>query len=199
MAFRKRNVGISRLTPESGAGVPSPTTSAQAQAPPTPGVRPSPIDGRPTTSTGVQSFDSVLAGHAGLALGSSVLIEENGTTDFAGVMLRYYAAEGLVQGHHIHVLGVGEHWAKDLPEAIGAANATGDDTGSGSRGKEKMKIAWRYERLGEFGATSRGVYTLFMLIPLLRFFVHMHRNASFTNTLTRCTNVMRKVHPRPAA
>ena len=121
-----------------------------------PGVRPSPLDGRPTTSTGAQSFDELLGGHAGLALGNSLLIEEHGTTDFAGSLLRYYAAEGVVQGHKVHVVGMDEQWARELPGLIGS---TGDDGGKGlspSADKEKMKIAWRYEKLGEFGAGARG-------------------------------------------
>jgi len=118
-----------------------------------PGVRASPIDGRPTTSTGVPSLDGILAGHAGLALGTSLLIEESGTTDYSGALLRYYAAEGIVQGHHIHLLGMGEQWTRDLPGFVGSA----DVREAGARRvetQEKMKIAWRYERLGEFGVAS---------------------------------------------
>lgn len=147
MAFRKRNIGISR-TPAS----PSAENSIEPHASPAPvpGVRPSPIDGRPTTSTGTPSLDGILAGHAGLALGSSLLIEESGTTEYAGALLRYYAAEGILQGHRVHVVGVGEQWGRELPGLVGAAGEEKD--GRESRDKEKMKIAWRYERLGDFGA-----------------------------------------------
>ena len=152
MSFRKRNVGL--------AGTSS--TPASPQSPPVthpivPGVRPSPLDGRPTTSTGTQTLDDILAGHAGLALGNSLLVEENGTTDFAGALLRYYAAEGVVQGHRVHVVGVGEHWGRELPGLVGAGGAVGQESGAGTTvDKEKMKIAWRYERLGEFGAGAAG-------------------------------------------
>ena len=47
------------------------------------------------TSTGTASLDGLLGGHSGLALGNSLLIEESGTTDFAGALLKYYAAEGI--------------------------------------------------------------------------------------------------------
>lgn len=80
------------------------------------------------------------------------MIEESGTTDYAGILLRYYAAEGVLQGHRVHVVGFGEQWRKDLP---GPANlATGRDNEGALKlmEKEKMKIAWRYEGLGEFGA-----------------------------------------------
>jgi len=160
MAFRKRNVGISRSIP--GLGSASSSLIAPSASPaPLPGVRPSPIDGRPTTSTGTPSFDGILAGHAGFALGSSILIEESGTTDFAGALLRYYAAEGVVQGHKVHVIGVGEQWGRELPGLVGVSGGGTDDDGSGKEKKERMKIAWRYERLGEFGSGisgSRGVW-----------------------------------------
>jgi elongator complex protein 4 len=159
MSFRKRNIGLS-----SGANrdLSSPTAAQHAPAVPSageslPGVRPSPDDGRPTTSTGARSLDSLLAGHAGLPLGKILLIEENGTTDFAGTLLRYYAAEGVVQDHKVHVIGISEQWGRSLPGLIGPAEAIDDKVDR--RKEEKMKIAWRYERLGEFGtgiAGSRG-------------------------------------------
>ena len=89
MSFRKRNAVIS-------ASAASQAAAPKADSAPVPGVRPSPHDSRPTTSTGTPSLDNLLAGHAGLPLGTSLLIEEHGTTDFSGVLLRYYAAEGLL-------------------------------------------------------------------------------------------------------
>lgn len=117
------------------------------------GVRPSPLDGRLTTSTGTKSLDSLLAGHVGLALGNVLLVEETGTTDFSGCLLKYYAAEGVVQGHQVHVLGLNESWGTELPGiAIEKHNST---KSSESAPVDKMKIAWRYERLGEFGAEAK--------------------------------------------
>ena len=159
MSFRKRNVGL--RSPESRFPGQSDSLSLSQDVPTKqiPGIRPSPLDGRPTTSTGTQSFDDLLGGHAGLTLGNSVLIEENGTTDFAGALLRYYAAEGVVQGHKVHVVGVPEQWGRELPGLIGAALGEGDKDTGAVGDKEKMKIAWRYERLGEFGAGARGGIT----------------------------------------
>lgn len=149
MSFRKRNIGLS------SGGSRDSSANAQQPAPEvkpgetTPGLRPSPIDGRQTTSTGTPTLDNLLAGHAGLALGSSLLVEESGTTDFAGALLRYYAAEGVVQDHRVHVVGFDRQWAATLPGLVGAAEAS---ESSSSRSKEdRMKIAWRYERLGGFG------------------------------------------------
>lgn len=143
MSFRKRNVVVS--TPGSVAA-PSRATEKDV----IPGVRPSPLDGRLTTSTGTKSLDSLLAGHAGLPLGTSLLIEESGTTDFSGALLRYYAAEGAVQGQNVHVLGVNEAWSRELPGVQAAASSSVKAAEQKIQG-DKMKIAWRYERLGEFG------------------------------------------------
>ncbi|KAH7355289.1 Elongator complex protein 4 [Rhexocercosporidium sp. MPI-PUGE-AT-0058] len=146
MAFRKRSV-----VPQSGGSLSNQQFETKQSLPQ--GVRPSPLEGRLTTSTGTHSLDSLLSGHSGLALGTSLFIEENGTTDFAGVLVRYYAAEGVVQGHHVHVLGMSEAWGRELP---GLSVEDGSSRRTETRqNDEKMKIAWRYERLGEFGAGSR--------------------------------------------
>jgi len=141
MSFRKKNVVLG----QQARGMVREAGVKKQEISPAVGVRPSPLDGRFTTSTGTGSLDQLLAGHAGLPLGSSILVEESGTTDFAGVLLKYYGAEGLVQGHEVHVLGPTEAWKSELP-GLGK-------TSSSLRGQpasvlnEKMKIAWRYETL----------------------------------------------------
>jgi elongator complex protein 4 len=174
MSFRKRHVGVigTSLPPASSEGVFSvPSTLAQ-QTSYFPGVRPSPLDGRATTSTGTPSLDDLLAGHAGLVLGNSLLFEESGTTDYAGILLRFYAAEGVLQGHQVHVVGVGDQWRKDLPGPTESGSNTADVDGSLKPiDKGKMKIAWRYERLGEFGAgafSARGGFVFFLRLHRTR-------------------------------
>lgn len=172
MSFRKRNVGLSgsrqlpnQFPPASSSGPAqqtSPPEAASTAGPGPPGVRPSPIDGRPTTSTGTHSLDDLLGGHAGLALGHSVLVEESGTTDFTSTLLRCYAAEGVLQGHSVHVVGVGAHWGRELPGVvsshIGGGGGVVKDGGEDSTEREggKMKIAWRYEKWGDFGGGTSG-------------------------------------------
>ena len=153
MSFRKRNVGLSSPSHPAAKG-----TSVSSHTTLPPGVRPSNVDSRPTTSTGSQNLDDLLAGHAGFPLGNSLLIEENGTTDFAAAWLRYFAAEGLVQGHHVHVIGMPEQWGRDLPGLVDHQEARGANVQQPD--SSRMKIAWRYERLGEFGTNSRGGPTL---------------------------------------
>ncbi|ORY19014.1 Elongator complex protein 4 [Clohesyomyces aquaticus] len=140
MAFRKRNIGVSRSNEDSKSSESPTAIPLQAS----PGIRPSPIDGRPTTSTGTPSLDAILAGHSGLPLGNSILIGESGTTDYAGAILRFYAAEGVVQGHSVHVVGMGEIWGRELP------GLAVDKDEERKEKREKMKIAWRYEGLGQF-------------------------------------------------
>ncbi|PHH60816.1 hypothetical protein CDD81_1113 [Ophiocordyceps australis] len=144
MSFRKRNTVIRAAGSQRDSDKPS---SAISHVLMSAGVRPSPLDGRPTTSTGTASLDQLLAGHAGLPLASSLLLQENGTSDFSGAVLRYYAAEGLVQGHTIHVLGTDELlWRRQLPGL--AKLSTAESSSRISVPPEKMRIAWRYEALG---------------------------------------------------
>ena len=155
MSFRKRNIGLSAGVDRASALNSTAQPQQAAAAPETnPGIRPSPDDGRPTTSTGSRSLDNLLAGHGGLPIGKTLLIEENGTTDFAGALLRYYAAEGVVQDQKVHVVGMPEQWGRSLPGLIGPADVA--DEKPAKRKGERMKIAWRYERLGEFGAGVAG-------------------------------------------
>ncbi|KAG9929282.1 paxneb protein, partial [Aureobasidium melanogenum] len=150
MSFRKRNIGVQRSPVASSSADVSVETNT-APAPTASGIRPSPLTGQPTTSTGAYSLDSLLGGHAGLALGSSLLVEESGTTDFAGALLRYYAAEGIIQSHTVHLVGAGEQWIKDLPGLVGDAEAA-EAQKQAKSDEKKMKIAWRYERLGQVDA-----------------------------------------------
>ena len=154
MAFRKRNVAVGRAATENLASSSSERLSAS-------GVRPSSLTSHPVTSTGAASLDSLLGGHGGLVLGCSLILEENGTTDFAGALLRYYAAEGIFHNHIIHVVGVGEAWIRELPGV--AHESRGDRKESRSSEDEKMKIAWRYERLGHAG--ERGACKVVVLAP----------------------------------
>jgi elongator complex protein 4 len=146
MSFRKRNSVVSSTGNIS-------SIAKNIEKPMLTGTRPSPLDGRLTISTGTRSLDTVLAGHAGLTLGTSLLIEERGITDFGGILLRYYAAEGVVQGHQVHVLGMSEVWARELPGLANDAGDPGAVKNDKRNPEDKMKIAWRYERLGE---TRRG-------------------------------------------
>jgi len=54
--------------------------------------------------------------------------------------MRYYAAEGIVQGHAITIVGFGENWARDLPAVVGDAEKTNGRGGGKLKEGERMKI-----------------------------------------------------------
>lgn len=131
-------------------------------------VRPSLITSQPTVSTGSADLDKILL-HQGLPLGHSLLVEESGTTDFASVLLRAFASQGVMHNRiapnqlnsHVIVLGLSPLWSNDLPglykgsskeqkkakiaENESKVSVSNIAHGSNiSRNELKMKIAWRY-------------------------------------------------------
>lgn len=99
--------------------------------------------------------------HLGLPLGTSLLIEETGTTDFASVLLRNFAAQGVIHNRieknslycHVVVVGAPSSWAKDLPgEYKGSSkdqkkNKIAQDSSKisvSNMAEKDLKIAWRY-------------------------------------------------------
>lgn len=107
------------------------------------------------TSTGIHTVDDLLVGHAGLALGNSILIEENETTDFAKALLRYSFAENIVQGYRVHVVRVGQQWGRELSGLVGTGNK--ESEAGAAVEKDKIKITWRYKRLRKFEAGAAGL------------------------------------------
>ena len=131
-----------------------------------PTIRPSTITSQPSTSTGIPDLDKILL-HLGLPLGSFLVVEESGTTDFASVISRSFASQGVVHSRldkdivHSHVIAVGvpPQWALELPgiykgstkEQKRAAVAANESKISVSNLAEPtsgrsndMRIAWRY-------------------------------------------------------
>lgn len=128
------------------------------------GIRPSLITSQPTISTGTSDLDKIL-GHQGLPLGNSLLIQESGTTDFGSILLRCFAAQGIMHNRvsesvncHVIVVGLSSEWAKDLPGVYKGSSKEKkkamiqDQQGkinvsnlSSSTTERDMKIAWRYE------------------------------------------------------
>lgn len=94
-------------------------------------------------------------------MGTSLLIEESGTTDFASVLLRNFAAQGIMHNRvtknavhcHVVVVGAPASWANDLPgEYKGSTkdqkkNKIVQDSSKVSvsnMAEKDLKIAWRY-------------------------------------------------------
>ncbi|SCV02998.1 LAME_0H06898g1_1 [Lachancea meyersii CBS 8951] len=91
-----------------------------------PGIRPSPATSQPSTATGCQDLDKLL-GHMGLPLGQTLLVQEQSATDFASVLVKNFAAQGIVHNRkggpsslaagntHLVVLTMNPFFAKELP------------------------------------------------------------------------------------
>ncbi|ODV87117.1 hypothetical protein CANARDRAFT_26545 [[Candida] arabinofermentans NRRL YB-2248] len=137
-SFRPAVQGRSAVVPQRGS-VPGTLGNLQLQRPNTqqqhqqrkdeqpllgshPGVRPSILTSEPCISTGSSDIDKILA-HQGLPIGTSLLIEENGTTDFSSTLLKIYLSQGIVQNRlnpssqntHLILVGLDQTWAKTLP------------------------------------------------------------------------------------
>ncbi|CAN6674064.1 elongator complex protein 4 [Trichomonascus vanleenenianus] len=130
------------------------------------GVKPSVQTSHPTVSTGSNDLDSLL-GHWGLPLGNMLLIEESGTTEFNSILMRSFAAQGVVHNRlgtsgktQIVVIGADENWGRELPgiykdkkelkrekiEKEESKVSVGNLANSSSSSSKDMKIAWRYAR-----------------------------------------------------
>ena len=70
-----------------------------------------------------------------------------------------------MQGHVVHVVGMGEGWGRELPGLV----RVGGDGGGEEVEEGKMKIAWRYERLGEVGGTRGGSALVFLLLVFVMY------------------------------
>jgi elongator complex protein 4 len=94
-------------------------------------------------STGTATLDALLSQSSGLPISSALLVEEDGTGNYSGVVLRQYVAQGVVHGASVWIGGVGEGWWRGIPAlAKQERNARTADTVKEL--EEKLKIAWRY-------------------------------------------------------
>ncbi|KAH3684884.1 hypothetical protein WICPIJ_004146 [Wickerhamomyces pijperi] len=86
-------------------------------------LKPSSLNSSPTISTGIPDLDKLMGHQAGMPLGSSLLIEENGSTDFSGIILKSFGSQGIIHNRldaqspntHLVVLTLNTNWAKELP------------------------------------------------------------------------------------
>lgn len=138
--------------------------SSAAPAPYLPVIRPSTVfTTTPCISLGSSDLDRVV-GHSGIPLGSVLLLEEDGNTDFCSRIVKCFLSEGVVQNriaeldnrqmNHCVAIGMPPNWSAEMP---------GLDMGSSRERKKKevrsqqeqisvsnvntqndMKIAWRY-------------------------------------------------------
>jgi elongator complex protein 4 len=174
MSFRKRSVPLSNLE-RSARDVDAPAPKVRLH-----GVRPSAqFPYLMTTSTGTASLDDLLGLGAGLALGSILVVEEDGSTDYAGLLLSCFASQGVLHEQDIFVGAPQGSWpmkgtlpglAKETKRKVERSKETGDG----------MKIAWRYERLGVVGSEHHSMMPAMMTLLMIR---------SIRNALLPCTGL----------
>lgn len=153
------------LVPKRASHRPKEATKAETE-PPNPAIRPSSTSSQPTVSTGTSDLNKILH-HLGLPLGSSLIIEETGTTDFASVLLRAFVSQSVVHNRlekdvcnsHAVVVGLSSDWTTDLPGLYKGSSkdqkraqiraheskiSVSNLSGGAARAEKDMKIAWRY-------------------------------------------------------
>lgn len=116
-------------------------------------------------SSGTSDFDKVLQ-HNGIPLGSLMLLEEDGTTDFTSRLIKVFLSEGVIQNRleelnkkhltHSIVIGMQPQWSAELPGLyLGSSKDRKKQLVKDQEGKlsvsnvvnsnqNDMKIAWRY-------------------------------------------------------
>jgi hypothetical protein len=164
MSFRKRSTPVPPRSASTAAPSSSSSSSAVSSVPrpaPPPGTRPSSHPSRPrlpTTSTGTPTLDALLGLGAGQLLGTVLAVAERGTTDFAAPLLRCFAAQGVAAGQAVFVGGAGAAWAAGLPGVVAVVPEKATGPAGGEKGDEadRMKIAWRYQRLRAAGESDNG-------------------------------------------
>ena len=104
------------------------------------GIKPS---STPTISTGTSTLDALLSPPSGLPISSALLVEEDGTGNYSGVVTRQYVSEAVIQGDKVWIGGVGEGWWRGVP-GVSKEEISARSSDSIKEVEEKMKIAWRY-------------------------------------------------------
>ena len=115
-----------------------------------PGTRASPASSVSIiTSTGVASLDDILGG--GLPLSCLLLLAApDAHSSYGELIQKYFIAQGLADGHRVYVVGqVPYSFAKDIMWF--KKSTSGDSDEDGKMGSsQKVKIAWRYEKMKQF-------------------------------------------------
>ncbi|KAK9234879.1 Elongator complex protein 4 [Lipomyces kononenkoae] len=143
MSFRKRNTPIvSTQTPPKSYQSPSPNEPVSgSQSTRSSTLLPSYI----THSTGTASLDKLLL-HGGQPLGTSLLVIEDGATDFASVIARCYASQGIANSDVVVAVGTHPRWGLELPAPVEDTKVDKKSPLFPSETARDLKIAWRYKK-----------------------------------------------------
>ncbi|THH10147.1 hypothetical protein EW145_g1530 [Phellinidium pouzarii] len=108
------------------------------------------------TSSGIPSLDDVLGG--GIQLGTSLLVlNPDPHSSYAELLQKYFIAQGLACGQQVYVFDPdGRNLAEScmwMPNSAPTASHGPDEEDAPDGGADKIKIAWRYERMQKFKTT----------------------------------------------
>lgn len=136
-----------------------------------PGIKPSiALSNINCVSTGTKDIDTILI-HGGLPVNCSLLVEEDGNTDFAGVLMKKYVSEGIVQNrktgkiiNHCVVVGMENTYGNELPDVYAGGSKErkkklvqeqeGKLSVSNVNAGNELRIAWRYKKDNVLGKGS---------------------------------------------
>lgn len=121
------------------------------------------------TSTGIASLDDLLGG--GLPLSCSLVIAAPDVhSSYGELVLRYFVSQGLVSGHRVCLIGGSEDelgkFVKDCMWLPKDSQSNGNDEereGDDDDELQKVKIAWRYEKMQQF-KTTVGIWSPYVIV-----------------------------------
>lgn len=118
------------------------------------------------TSTGISSLDDILGG--GLPLSCSLVFGAPDIHSSYGELIqKYFVAQGLASGHRVCVVGEdAERFVRDVmwfPKSQSAFQKAleSEDEDKPTDQEQKVKIAWRYEKMKQFQTTVGSQYVYF--------------------------------------
>ena len=105
------------------------------------------------TSTGVVSLDDILGG--GLPLSCLMLLAAPDVHSSYGELIqKYFTAQGLADGHRVYIVGQDpDSFVKDImwfSRSTQKSMSRDSDEEGNAELSQKVKIAWRYEKMKQF-------------------------------------------------
>ena len=148
------------------------------QATPYTGTRVSPSSPLTTlVSTGIPSLDDILGGGLPLSCSLAILAPDNHSA-YGELVQKYFVSQGIASGHQVYIIdGDGLSFAKEcmwMPTGS-SPRVNDDDDEKSAQSDERIKIAWRYERMGHFQTTvssNHDSYAFLFDQTVIRFMLH---------------------------
>jgi len=139
-------------------------TTGKQNLPVYPGTRISPASNLTLiTSTGISSLDDILGG--GLPLSCSLVFAAPDIhSSYGDLIQKYFVAQGLAVGHRVCVVCQNpREFVEDVmwfPKTQMQAQVAEETDDSADSTAQKVKIAWRYEKMGQFQTTVGNSYVI---------------------------------------